>query len=106
MDCNDQEIRMGPKLRHTLGMVEKQNEIKAKLKRTFTKIDEGKLSLVLIVIIDKQGSVKKGIFFQILEVLEVNLSATDKDRLVKVLEDNERIPYMEAIRLLFLPPNT
>ena len=41
MDCNEQEIRMGPKLRHTLGMVEKQNEIKAKLKRIFTKIDEG-----------------------------------------------------------------
>jgi hypothetical protein len=32
---------MGPKLRHTLGAVEKQNEIKTKAKRAMQKLDEG-----------------------------------------------------------------
>ena len=32
---------MGPRLKHSLGVVEKQNEVKAKLKRTFYKFDEG-----------------------------------------------------------------
>jgi hypothetical protein len=34
---------MGPRLQHSLGVVEKQNEIKLKLKRTLTKLDEGTL---------------------------------------------------------------
>lgn len=35
-------VQMGPRLKHSLSIVERQNEIKAKLKKTFTKLDEGK----------------------------------------------------------------
>jgi hypothetical protein len=33
---------LGPKLRHTLTVVERQNELKTKAKRTLQKLDEGK----------------------------------------------------------------
>lgn len=33
---------LAPKLKQTLTLIERQNDIKAKLKRTFTKLDEGK----------------------------------------------------------------
>jgi hypothetical protein len=32
---------MGPRLKHTLNVVERQNEVKAKLKRTLRRLDEG-----------------------------------------------------------------
>lgn len=32
---------MGPKLMHTLNVVERQNDVKAKLKRTLRRLDEG-----------------------------------------------------------------
>lgn len=43
-------VQMGPRLKHSLNIVERQNEIKAKLKKTFIKLDEGKNVSVLIVI--------------------------------------------------------
>lgn len=50
---------------------------------------------------------KKGTFFQILELLDVTLPAGDVQRLCKALEQQgERIPYLEAVRLIALSPTT
>jgi hypothetical protein len=40
---------LGPKLRHTLTVVERQNELKTKAKRTLQKLDEGKLSFTHLI---------------------------------------------------------
>jgi hypothetical protein len=37
-------VQMGPILKHSLSVVERQNDIKAKLKRIFSKIDESTLN--------------------------------------------------------------
>jgi Ca2+-binding EF-hand superfamily protein len=58
---------LGPMLKLSLAAVEKQNEIKTKLKRTFGRLDEG-----------KQGLIKASAFFHILEALDVSLSVMDK----------------------------
>jgi uncharacterized protein YegL len=34
-------VSMGPRLRHTLSVVERQNELKTKAKRTMQRLDEG-----------------------------------------------------------------
>ena len=45
-----QEIgTLGPKLRHTLTVVERQNELKTKAKRTLQKLDEGKWSFTHVI---------------------------------------------------------
>ena len=43
-DCGsgNSGMAMGPKLRHTLSVVERQNELKTKAKRTMQRLDEGK----------------------------------------------------------------
>ena len=40
---------LGPKLRHTLTVVERQNELKTKAKRTLQKLDEGKWSFKHVI---------------------------------------------------------
>ncbi len=50
--------------------------------------------------------VKKNTFFQILELLNVNLSTADVQRLTHALEKSDRMPYLEAIRVLTLNPST
>ena len=45
---------LGPKLRHTLTVVERQNELKTKAKRTLQKLDEGKYHLSTHVILASQ----------------------------------------------------
>lgn len=39
---------MGPRLKYSLNIVERQNETKAKLKRTFYKLDEGKSEYAIL----------------------------------------------------------
>ena len=72
-----------------------QNEIKKKLKRAFSKIDE-----------DKQGHVKKEIFFQMLEVLDVKLPIKDTLKLSRKFEKNGLIPYLDAIRYINISQKT
>jgi hypothetical protein len=43
-DCGSSNgMAMGPKLRHTLSVVERQNELKTKAKRTLQRLDEGNI---------------------------------------------------------------
>ena len=74
---------------------EYQNEIKKKLKRAFSKIDE-----------DKSMQVKKEIFFQMLEVLDVKLPIKDTLLLSRKFEKNGLIPYLDALRYLNLSQKT
>lgn len=68
-----------------------QNDIKAKLRRAFSKIDE-----------KRQGLVRKEVFFQILEVLDVKLTILENVALCGRFEKNGFIPYMEVIRAIML----
>ena len=61
---------------------------------------------MLIIREEKSGMVRKGTFFQILELLNVVLSSSDVQRLTHGLEKGDRIPYLEAIRVLALSPST
>ena len=66
-----------------------QNEIKKKMKHAFAKIDS-----------KKQGVVRKDVFFQILEVLDVVLPAKDKQRCLLKHDNDGFIKYSDAIRFL------
>jgi hypothetical protein len=73
---------------------ELQNQIKKKMKQALNQIDE-----------KKQGEVKKEIFFQILQVLDCELSLKERNLLCRKFEKNGAIQYLDAIRFLVLNPN-
>ena len=96
-------------IKNKVQIVERQNEVKAKLKRAFTRIDEGKQdrfkSLLVSsfkLFIEKQGTVKQAIFFQILECLDVSLNFKERQYIIKILEKNGKITYLEAVKLLMI----
>lgn len=49
---------------------------------------------------------KQSVFFQILEVLDVNLPLNDRTRLIRVLEKNDKVNYVDGIRMLYLQPHS
>ena len=59
------------------------------MKRAFSKIDE-----------KRQNLVRKEVFFQILEVLDVKLEIKDTTAICKKWEKNGYIPYQDVIRYL------
>ena len=59
------------------------------MRRAFGKIDE-----------KKSGLVRKEVFFQILEVLDVKLSVKETTHVCKRWEKNGYIPYQDVIRYL------
>lgn len=86
---------MGPRLKQSLSSIEKQNELKHKLKRTLQKLDD-----------DKMGYVKQSVFFQILECLDIEIDTHLKNKIVRNFEKNDKINYFEASRALYINPQS
>lgn len=99
---------MGPRLKQSLSVIEKQNELKHKLKRTLQKLDDGNIHAwhLTVISIDKMGYVKQSVFFQILECLDINVDAHLKAKIVRNYEKNDKISYLEAVRALYINPIT